>query len=182
MKPFALLAVLAMLLGSAALAAEKFEDPEIKISIQAPEGFTALETKPELPPQLGPIKAVLADKTNPKKAAFLLVHHLPLDGGYEDFKQQIPQVLAERLGTTFKLSRQEDTKVGAFSGFLLEFEAPGDGKLPVDGGTYRHHVRWYLLRDGESKLLGLIYHSLEDDWKELEPKYAASVKSLKKSE
>jgi hypothetical protein len=182
MKPFALLAVLATLIGSAALAAEKFEDPQIKLSIQAPEGFTPPEAKPELPPQLGEIKAVFADKTDPKKSAFLLIHHMTLDGGYEDFKQQIPQVLSERLGTTYKLSRQEDTQVGKYSGFLLEFEAPGDGRLPVDGGTFRHHVRWYLLRDGEDKLVGLIYHSLEDAWKELEPKYAASLKTLKKTE
>jgi hypothetical protein len=183
MKRFAIITALVALAATSAFAA-KFEDKDLKLSIEAPAGFTKQAETPQISDRLGEHKAIYVDTQEPKRVAFMLVHHMELPEGadYAIFKQQLPDVLKEYLGNSLKLNRQEDTEVGKFSGFMVDFEGPGDGKLPTADGTFRHHVRWYLLRDGDKKLVGLIYHSLEDAWKDLEPKVQASIKSAKKTD
>jgi len=183
MRRLAIITVLLAVAATAAFGAEKFEDKELKLAIEAPAGFTKVDMAPSLPPELGTTRVAFMDTQNQAKAAFLMIHHMDCPPGvtFVDFKQGLPDLLAGRLGNTYKLLRQEDVDAGKFTGTMLDFEAPGDGKLPGEG-NFRHHVRWYLLRDGEDKIIGLVYHSLEDAWKEVEPKFAVSVKTLKKTE
>lgn len=184
MRKAILLAALLVLAAAQFCMAASFQDPALKVEVQAPAGFEKIETLPPLPEVLGEVKTAFHHQEYEKTSGQLLIHHMMLPDGaaYEDFKAGLAGQVDEFLGGQAKIARQEDVTVGKLSGFLIEFEGPGNGKLPEAGGTIPHHVRWYLLKDGNGKLLGLVYHSRQDAWKELEPKFTASVKSFKSGE
>lgn len=178
------LAALMVSLTSGLARAERFQDKELGLKLEIPEGFTAPEQRPPFPEGLGPVKGLYGDLQHPQRAAFLLVHRMELPEGVDakGLQQGLEGTLKEQLGPTLKILNGQSVKVGSREGFVLDFEAPGNGRLPEANGTIRHHVRWYLLQDGPTHFVGVVYHSVEDAWKELEPKYAASFKSLMAAE
>jgi hypothetical protein len=180
MKQWLIAVLMVSLTAGLAQAAERFQDQELGVKLEVPEGFTAPDQRPPFPEGIGTVKALFGDLQHPQRAAFLMVHRMELPDGVEAkaFEQALEGALKEQLGPTVKVLNQQTIKVGNREGFLLDFEAPGNGKLPEANGTIRHHVRWYLLEDGPKHFIGVVYHSVEDVWKELEPKYEASFKSL----
>lgn len=180
MKQWWMAALLVSLTAGLAQAAERFQDKDLGVKLEAPDGFTAPDQRPPFPEGIGTVKALFGDLQHPQRAAFLMVHRMELPEGVEAkaFQPVLEEVLKERLGPTLKFLNQQTIKAGNREGFLLDFEAPGNGKLPEADGTIRHHVRWYLLQDGPNHFIGVVYHSVEDAWKELAPKYEASFKSL----
>lgn len=184
MKKWLMVVLLLSLTTGLARAAERFQDQELGLKLEAPEGFTAPDQKPSLPEQLGAVKAIYGDLQHPQRAAFVLIHRMELPAGLDakGLQQGLETTLKEQLGPSFKILNQQEVKVGKRNGFLLDFEAPGNGRLPEANGTIRHHVRWYLLHDGPEHVIGVVYHSVEDAWKELEPKYTASFKSVAPTE
>ena len=58
------------------------------------------------------------------------------------------------------------------------YESGADAYRPP-GGNVPHHVRWYLIKDGDKKLVGLLYAAREAAWKHVEAKFTASANSLK---
>lgn len=172
---------LTTLLISAAFAAEKLEDKAIKVALDAPETFIK---SPELPAKdnfIGESKGLFVSPDFAKNGAAVLVHYMDIPAGadYTLFKSAIEPQLATVFGNGYKLVKQEDVKTEGFTGFSLEFTCPGDGTKPVPGGTTPHHVRWYFLKDTDTKVVGILYGGQEASWKDLDPKYAASFKSLK---
>jgi hypothetical protein len=178
-----LLAAFALLAAAAgtARAAEQFENKQLGIALAAPEGFVAAPDPGKRDDFLGEPKALYVPPDVEKTAAGLLVHHMDLPGGidYPTFKTALAEFLKGAFGTSFKLVKQEDLKVDGLTGFMLEFECAGDGKKPLPGGSEQHHARWYLVRQGDAKLVGLLYTSREPAWKDIDPKVAASARSLK---
>lgn len=170
-------------LAGAAWAAEKFEDKTLGLRVEAPEGYTKAEN-PKLPEEVGEVKAFYVDPNAGTNAGSLLIHHMDLPDGadYSAFKTSFGDQVGTFFGNGFKLVKQEDTDVPKLTGFMLEFECPGDDREAKPGGNIQHHIRWYFFRDGEKKLVGVVYHSLDLHWKALEPKFAASFKTLKKAE
>jgi hypothetical protein len=184
MKRLAMVGALIALTAGIAHAAVSFQDKELGIKLDVPEGFTKPDQLPPFPEELGPVKAVYGDLEHPQRAAFTLVHRMELPAGVEFNKLQpaLEAMLKESLGTGFKILSQQEVKVGKREGFLLDFEAMGNGRLPEANGTIKHHVRWYLLKDDANHVIGVVYHSVDDAWKELEPKYSASFKTLAPAE
>lgn len=174
-------AFLALAAGSS-FAAVKYEDKELGIALEAPEGFIPLKELPRLHEALGATKAAYADPRKPGSGGLVMIHHMSLleGGDYPTFKQRLPEAVGEFLGAGYRLLKQEDVTADKLAGFMIEFEAPGDGKLPQPGGPQRQHMRWYLFREGADRLVGVIYHATEEAWKELEPKFAASYKTVRK--
>lgn len=184
MKRLAVAGVLIALTTGMARAAVSFQDKELGIKLDVPEGFTKPDQAPTFPEELGPVKAVYGDLQHPQRAAFTLIHRMELPAGLEfrALQPSLEATLKERLGTGFKILTEQEVKSGKREGFLIDFEAMGNGRLPEANGTIKHHVRWYVLRDDATHVIGVIYHSVEDAWKELEPKYSASFKSLAPAE
>ena len=184
----AICAVLSGLLGLtlavAALAAEKFEDKAAGLRVTAPEGFTTAAQLPSIPDEIGKPKVLFTDKNYENNGGQLLIHLMDLPGGaeYAAFKTDLVATLKDYFGDGFKLHKQEDVAVGKQVGFSIEFEGPGNGKMPEPGGTIPHHIRWVLVRDGNERLMGFVYHCRESAWKELEPKFSASQKTLASAE
>lgn len=184
MKLFALAATLLALFTIPALAANTFKDDTLKVQVEAPADFAKSTRDVQLPEALGTVKGAFDHNNAERTGGQFILHHMEIPAGadYSGFKTSLPERVNEFLNGKAKVVRQEDVEVGKLKGFLLEFEAPGDGKLPSPDGTIAHHVRWYLLRDGEDKLLGLVYHSREEAWKDLDPQFAASLKTFKRVE
>src|SRR5262249_6617999 len=145
MRKYVLAGLLLALAAGVALAADKFESKKIGLSVEPPAGFTALEQRPENSP-LGEVLGLYAAPDAEHTGCGLLIHLLTIPGDmeYDAFKTQIADLLKALLGEKFKLVSQEDTKFEGLTGFVLEFESPGDGKLPKPGGDVLHHVRWYF--------------------------------------
>lgn len=183
MKLLALASALLSLITLPALAAS-FKDEALKVEVEAPADFNKSTMEVQLPEALGSVKGAFDHKNSERSGGQFILHHMPIpaEADYNGFKSSLPERVNEFLNGKAKVVRQEDVELGKFKGFLFEFEAPGDGKLPSPDGTIAHHVRWYLLRDGEDNLIGLVYHSREEAWKELEPKFAASLKTVKRIE
>jgi len=173
--------LLLVLAAGAALAAEKFEDKQLGISVTAPEGFGAAADLGKRDDFIGEPKALFASPDAQNNAAILLIHHMEIPGGadYATFKGAFADQLKTIFMDGFKLLKQEDLKVDKLTGFMLDFECPGDGTKPQPGGSTPHHVRWYLVREGDKKLVGLIYTGREAAWKDISPKFEASAKTLK---
>ena len=171
----------AMVLVGGVAAAEKLDDATLGITLEAPEGFLVPPQKPPIPDLLGEVKGFYASPKFEDTAAFAMVHQMPRPDGvtFEQFKETFPARIGAQLGNSYKQVRQEDVEAGKLKGFVFEFEAPGNGMLPEAGGSFRHRVRWYFFPQGADRLIGIVYHSRETAWKELEPKFAASFKSLK---
>jgi hypothetical protein len=181
MKRLLVLAGLVAALAGVASAAEKLEDKAIGIAIDAPEAFMNAPEKFEGSDALGELKALWVPKDSADTGGLAVVHHMPCpDGGFDAFKSGIEARLRELFQGGFKLLRQEDVEVAELKGFMLDFECPGNGTRPKEEGTVKHRVRWYILRDGTEKIAGIIYSSREATWKDLEPKFAASLKTAKK--
>lgn len=170
--------------AAAAAAAEKFEDKKLGIAVMAPEGFTAVADIGKQEEFLGETKALYASPDVDSTAGILLIHHMDIPGGadYATLKGALSDQLKMAFGDKYRLIVQEDLKVEKLTGFVLEFECPGDGTKPRPGGNVLHHVRWYLIREGDAKLVGLIYTSRDSGWKPLDPKFVASAKTLKRVE
>jgi hypothetical protein len=177
-KWFAIGLLLALAVGTAG-AAEKFENKTVGIALELPAGFVSVEQKPENSP-LGDILGLYAAPDAAETGSGLLIHVLEIPGGdYDTFKGGLPDLLKGVFQEKFKLVKQEDTKFEKMTGFMLDFECPGDGSKPQPGGSIPHHVRWYLIREGDKKLVGLIYTGREAAWKDVSPKFDASAKTLK---
>jgi hypothetical protein len=183
-KKLMLAGALSALFVTAAFAAEKLEDKSLKLSLQAPETFIASPQLPEKDNFIGTAKGLYLSPDVQKTGGALLVHHMDLPGGadYPTVKAALEPQLAQVFGTGYRLVKQEDIKLDGFTGFTLEFICPGDGTKPMPGGTTPHHIRWYFLKDGDAKLVGILYGAQDAAWKDLEPKYAASFKTLKRTE
>lgn len=185
MRKLAMMGVLlALTTGMARAATLSFQDKELGIKLQAPDGFTKPDALPPFPEGLGPVKVLYADQEHPKHAAFTLIHRMELPAGteFKNLQPGLEALLKEQFGASLKFLSQQEVKVGQREGFLLDFEAPGNGQMPEANGTIRHHVRWYVLKDDGTHVIGIVYHSVEDAWKELEPKYTASFKSVAPAE
>jgi hypothetical protein len=185
MRGLALIGVLlALTTGMARAAAVSFQDKELDIKLQVPDGFTKPDALLPFPDELGPVKALYADLEHPQSAAFTLIHRMELPAGMEfkNLQTGLEAILKEQLGASLKFLSQQEVKAGKREGFLLDFEAPDNGRMPEANGTIRHHVRWYVLKDDPTHVIGIVYHSVEDAWKELEPKYTASFKSVAPAE
>ena len=184
MKRWLVMGLAILLVAAGAWGAEKFEDKALGIALEAPEGFEALADRPELPSALGEVKAIFGHKERAGTAGLLFVHHMEIPDGeaYDAFKTQIGERLQGLYGVDFKVVKQEDIEVAGRKGFVLEFQVPGNGMLPEPNGNVQHHVRWHLLRDGETRLIGIAFHSRESAWKDLAPKFDASYKTLKKAD
>jgi len=172
-------ALLVMTTGIAA-SADKFENKEAGVSVELPAGYVKASEVPAmtvLGNTLGAWKAANADDTG----AGLLVHLLEIPGGldYDAFKKQLPDLLKSILGENFKLLKQDDTKVEQMTGFLLDFQAPSDGRLPDPNGKVISHVRWYFFKEPDNKVLGVLYIARDTVWKDVEPKVDESSKTLK---
>src|SRR5581483_5041383 len=144
MTKWLLAGLLAFSVGSA-YAGDKFENKSAGISVDVPAGFTTATEVPattELGQTLGAYKGPNVDDTG----AVMLVHMLEIPGclDYDNFKNNLPDLLKTLLGEKFKLIKQEDAKVDQMTGFMLDFQGPGDGKLPNPSGNILHHVRWYF--------------------------------------
>lgn len=183
MKPLLLAGALSALCITAAFAAEKLEDKALQFSIEAPETYVAAPQLPEKDNFIGTTKGLYLSPDVQKNGGALLVHHLDIPAGadYATFKSVIEPQLAQVFGNGYKLIKQEDVKAEGFTGFTLEFVCPGDGAKPAPGGTTPHHVRWHFVKDGETRLIGFLYGAQDAAWKDLEPRYAASFKTLKRA-
>lgn len=180
MKRFVLASVLLLALSAAVLAADRFEDKGLGISVAPPAGFQKSDEKPPVPDAVGDVKAYFAPKES-RPGAWVLVHSMEIPENMEfgAFKAGLSDGLSNHFGDGYKLVKQEDLDIPKLTGFVLDFVAPGDGKFPQAGGTTPHHIRWYLLKGENGRATGLIYAATEADWKDLEPKYSESAKSLK---
>jgi hypothetical protein len=181
MRKLLLAGAITTLLISAAFAAEKLEDKGIKVALDAPETYIKA---PELPAKdnfIGEAKGLFLSPDFAKNGGAVLVHYMDLPGGadYTLFKAAIEPQLATVFGQGYKLVKQEDVKTDGFTGFSLEFVCPGDGQKPTPGGNTPHHVRWYFLKDTDTKVVGILYGGRDEAWKDLDEKYAASFKTLK---
>ena len=181
-----LLAVIILVLSAlgVAWAAEKFEDADLKISIEAPEGFIRTGEPLDDNDFLGKPKALFLSPDAAETAGAMLIHHMDIPGGidYDTFKQVWPKQLKGAFGDTFEIVEQKDLKLGDREGFVLEFTAPGDGTKPDPNGDIPHHIRWRFIRDGDSKLVGLLFGAREEAWESFKAKYEASEKTLKATE
>jgi hypothetical protein len=177
-----LLAVgLLLAVAAGAAWAEKFEDKQLGIALTAPEGFAAGPNAGKKDDFIGEQKAIFASPDVQNNAAILLIHHMDLPGGmdYATLKGGLADLLKNVFAAGFKVVKQEELKTEGLTGFMLDFECPGDGTKPAPGGNVPHHVRWYLVQDGDKKLVGLLYAAREAAWKDVEPKFTASANSLK---
>ena len=166
---------------SAAWAAEKYENADLKITLEAPEGFVKVDEMPKDDDFIGKIVAVYASPDFENDGASLVIHHMDIPGGvdYDTFKGALAEQLKQVFGDSFELVKQEDIKLAGREGFVLNFKSPGDGKMPTPDGKIPHHIGWVLLKDGDSKLIGLIYGSRESAWEGTLPKFKASAKTAK---
>ena len=146
-------------------------------------GFAAAPNPGKKDDFLGEPKAVFVAADSDSTAGALLIHEMPIPAGldYTTLKSALGEFLKGAFGDSDKLVKQEDLKVDGLTGFLLEFECASDGKKPTPGGSDKHHVRWYLIREGDSKLAGLLYGSRQAAWKDLDAKFSDSAKSLAKA-
>jgi hypothetical protein len=184
MRAVWLAGIIAGMLVTAAWAAEKLEDKSIHLSMDAPEAFIKSPELPKADAFIGTAKGLFLSPQVADNGAALLVHHMELPAGadYATFKGIIAAQLGQVFGAGFKLVKQEDVTADKFSGFLLEFTCAGDGTKPDPNGTIPHHIRWHFLKDGDAKLIGVLYGARDANWNEMEPKYATSFKTLKRVE
>jgi hypothetical protein len=176
--------MLLLALVGAASAAEKVEDKSIRLSVDAPEGFLKAPELPKKDDFIGEAKGLFLSPDFATNGGAMLVHHMTLPGGldFNGFKTALEPRLAMAFGNGYKLVKQEDVEAGKFAGFVLEFSCPGDGTKPDPTGSIPHHVRWYFFKDGDAKVIGMLYGARDASWKDLEPKYAASFKTLKQTD
>lgn len=180
MKPTLLIA--AALLLAIAAGAETLEEKALHVSLAAPEGFVRSGDLPDENELIGKPKALYQSPDNAKDGAALLVHHVTLPDGttYKAFRNSLPGQVSKSLTGVYRLFRQSDVEIGGFSGFMLDFTCPGNGQRPEPDGKVPHHLRWYLFQDGDRNVVGLLYGANDAAWKDLNAKYAASVKTLKR--
>ncbi|MGV3724389.1 MAG: hypothetical protein ACO1SX_26125 [Actinomycetota bacterium] len=176
--------LLAASLAVGVRAAEKFEDKAIKVSAEAPEGFVKLNEVPPPDDFIGESKALYLSPEVASNGGAMLIHHLTIPAGadYAAFKGALPTQFATIFGNGYKLIKQEDVQAGKLSGFVLEFSCPGDGSKPVPGGAVPHHLRWFFFKDGDARLIGVLYGARDANWADLSAKYVASEKTLKRIE
>jgi hypothetical protein len=180
MKRLLLVLSLVLLAAASASAAEKFENKTAGLALEAPEGFTAPQQRPEIG-VLGEILGFYVGPNAEATGAAVTIHNMPIPGGmeFDAFKQLAPTLFKGLLGDKFKLLKSEDTKIEKLTGFMLDFETPGDGKIPNPAGDQLHHARWFFFKGAENKMTGILYTSREDAWKDLTPKVDASVKTIR---
>lgn len=161
--------------------AETFEDSGLKIKIEAPEGFKKVNQTPNLPEVLGECKGVYNHPNPDATAGQMFIHYMTLPDGatFADFKNSLNARLDDHFGGGYKLVKQEDVNIAGREGMLIEFQSPGTGTFPEPAGTIPHHTRWLLLKDGDGRAIGVVLHSREAAWKDLEPKFTAAQKSIK---
>ena len=180
MKRLLAVAILAVTAVGVAWAAEKFEDADLKISVEAPEGFIKPDKQLDDNDFLGKPKAFFVSPDVAETGGILLIHHKDLgDATYEMFKMTLADGLKAYYGEGFEVVMQEDLKLGDREGFALEYRYNGDKTQPKPDGDIRHHIRWRFIRHGDSKLIGLIYTARESAWETMKPKFTASEKTLK---
>ena len=183
MKRLLAAAILAATALGVAWAAEKFEDADLKLSVEPPQDFIKSDTPLNDNDFLGKPKALYVSPDLAETAGVLLIHHMDLgDATYEAFKMTLADRLKGYYGEAFEVVKQEDFKLGDREGFVFEYKCNGDGTQPKPDGDIPHHIRWRLVREGERKLAGFIYGSRESAWEKLSVKYAASEKTLKSLE
>ena len=142
MKRLLVVPILIVVAAGAAFA-EKFEDKQLGISLAAPEGFAAGPNEGKRDGFIGEPKAIYFSPDAQNNAGMLLIHHMDLPGGtdYAAFKGALADILKNAFNEGFKVVKQEDLKTEGLTGFLLDFECPGDGMKPTPGGSIPHHVR-----------------------------------------
>ena len=165
-----------------ARAAEKFEASALHITAETPDGCVKAPELPKADGFIGDAKGLYVSPDIATNGAAMLVHSMPVPAGldYAGFKSNFANLLGQFLPTS-KVIKQEDVKVGKLDGFSLEFTCPGDGGKPDPNGTIPHHIRWYFFKDGEAKMIGVLYGSRDAAWKDLDSKYQASFKTLKQT-
>ena len=180
MRRLLVAAILAVTVIGVAWAAEKFEDADLKISIEAPADYVKSDDPLEEDDFIGTPKVLFASPDIMNNGGLLLIHHMDIpDGDYEAWKSSLSDQLAMIFGDAYEVVEQKDVKLGDRDGMVLEFKCTGDGVKPDPDGNIEHRVRWRFIRDGDSKLVGLIYGAQEASWETLKPKITASEKSLK---
>jgi hypothetical protein len=162
---------------------ETFEDSDSKLSIESPEGFTKLPQDAPENEFLGKIKAIFLAPDVQTSSGVLLIHHMtrPADStDHAAFKKNLEPGVKSYFGEGYKLIKQEDVKdVKDRETFYVEYNCKGGENGPDPNGTIPLRVRWYLIKDGDNKYVGLIYYSREESWKEMEPKFVKSFKTAK---
>ena len=179
-RPVVIGALMVAVVG-VAWAAAAYENADLKFRIEPPADFVKAATPEKKDGFLGEPLALYTSPKLAETAGMLLMHHMDIPGGadYDTFKSGLADQLKQVFGDSFEVVEQKDVKIGDREGFSLDFKAPGDGAKPDPNGDIPHHVRWILLRDGDSKLIGLLYAARESAWEGLNAKFKASAKSLK---
>lgn len=180
MKRLLLAGVFLTTLVAGVSAAEKFEAKSVHLAAEAPDGFIKPAELPKADEFIGEAKAIFVSTDAANNAGTMLVHHMTNQAGdFNGFKQAFEPLIEKAFSNGFKLIKQEDVKVGKLDGFELEFACPGDGTKPDPNGNIPHHIRWYFFKDGDAKVIGVVYGAREAAWKDLDPKFAASFKTFK---
>ena len=181
MKRLAAVGGLMVAVVGVAWAAAAYENADLKIRVEPPADFVKAENPGEDDEFIGKPLGVYLSPDAAETAGAFLIHHMNIPAGadYDTFKSTWPDQLKQAFGDTYKLLEQKDVKVGDRVGFLMEFKAPGDGTKPDPNGNIPHHLRWIFLKDGDSKLIGLLYASRDEAWSAFKAKFAASEKTLK---
>ena len=160
--------------------AENFVDEDLRIGFVAPKEFVRSQDPLEPSDALGQPKALFLSPDAAETGGMLVVHHMDIPGGdYDNFKGLFADQLAGVFGEAYQVVEQKDVKLGDREGFVLEFKCNGDGLRPKPDGDIPHRVRWRFIRDGDSKLIGLIYTARESAWETMKPKFTASERTLK---
>src|SRR5438094_10590832 len=99
MHRYILAGLLVALAAGAALAADKFENKKIGLSVDPPAGFTALEKRPDNSP-IGEVLGAYAAPDVEQTGSGLVIHLLPIPGDmeYDAFKTGVGDLLQALLG------------------------------------------------------------------------------------
>ena len=180
MKYVSLLAAV-LLLASAALAGEKIQDKEIGVELTAPDGFKKPEQNLPFPDVVGDVRSLLVSEKFENDSGFLMIHRMPIPGGqsYEEFRTGLGDGIQERFGAAYKLHSLKDEEFSGRKAFVYDITLPGDGKLPTPEGTNKHRLIWAVFKDDDKHALGLVFQAREDQWSTMEPRFTATLKSLK---
>lgn len=179
MRRTALFGLAALLIAVPALS-NSFEDATLKFKIDAPAGYKKADQAPPIPDVLGELKVAFNHADRDKNGGQMFLHLMPIPATeFEDFKTSLDARLQEHFGDGYRFIKRDDIELAGRQGFILEFQCPGDGLFPTQGGTTPHHVRWVLVKEGQAGTLGVLCHSRETAWKELEPGFATALKSAK---
>jgi hypothetical protein len=179
MRRWLMVSLLSLAVAGAA-AGETFENKKIGIAVEAPAGFVVTQQKADNSP-LGEILGAYEAPDVANTASRMVVHLMEVPGGmdFDAFKKGAVDLLKAIFGEMFKLVKQDEPQVEKLTGFMLDFELPGNGTNPAPDGKIKHHARWYFFKQPDGKMAGILYTSQEAAWKDVEPKVTASAKTLK---